>query len=329
MIGPATAGAAVVMPLAMVMTVVFASQDAAAAIDLGPGVPDKYVSAILDAAAACEDAELPPNVLAAQLKAESNFDPDVVSSAGAKGMAQFLPSTWQTWGIDGDGDGEASITNPFDAIASQGKFMCSLLKQFGEIELALAAYNAGPGAVETYGGIPPYPETVDYVKKIMEWAASPDFAVTYSSGGGGSWDGTPVDKMLPAGYRNPRSASDALAWAKAMEGRGQHYNGYCLKFVNDAFGSNSGRYPLAYQVWTNAPERLHHPKDTNPPPGAVVVWSNAGNMGRGAGHIAISVGGGKMLSTGPNGIETMDIASYAPANYYGWMPPKVASGNGG
>jgi soluble lytic murein transglycosylase-like protein len=101
-----------------------------------------------------------PALLAAQLMAESGFDPNAGSPAGAQGIAQFMPSTAAAYGL----------TNPFDpvaAIEAQAHLMSDLLRQFGSPELALAAYNAGPGAVEPCNCIPPYPETQAYVTRIL------------------------------------------------------------------------------------------------------------------------------------------------------------------
>ena len=101
-----------------------------------------------------------PALLAAQLMAESGFDPNASSPAGAMGIAQFMPGTAASYGL----------TNPFDpvaAIEAQAHLMSDLLRQFGSPELALAAYNAGPGAVEPCSCIPPYPETQAYVTRIL------------------------------------------------------------------------------------------------------------------------------------------------------------------
>jgi len=99
-------------------------------------------------------------LLAAQLEAESGFDPAAVSPAGAEGIAQFTPSTAAAYGL----------TDPFDAdlaIDAQAHLMSDLLKQFGSPALALAAYNAGPGAVQACGCIPAIPETTAYVARIL------------------------------------------------------------------------------------------------------------------------------------------------------------------
>jgi soluble lytic murein transglycosylase-like protein len=99
-------------------------------------------------------------LLAAQLYAESNFNPFAVSRAGARGIAQFMPGTGRTYGL----------TDPFDAVASisaQAHLMRDLLRQFGSVSLALAAYNAGSAPVSACGCVPPYPETQAYVARIL------------------------------------------------------------------------------------------------------------------------------------------------------------------
>jgi hypothetical protein len=120
-------------------------------------VPAQYRQMILDAA---QRFNVQPVLLAAQLKAESDFNPNAVSSAGAQGIAQFMPGTARSMGL----------SNPFDpraSILAQAKLMSQLIKQFGSVPKALAAYNAGPGAVQKYDGIPPYAETQAYVAKII------------------------------------------------------------------------------------------------------------------------------------------------------------------
>jgi len=120
-------------------------------------VPKRFRKAIL---ASAMKWNVSAALLAAQLYAESNFDPNAGSSAGAQGIAQFIPSTAAAYGL----------TDPYDpdqAIDAQGHLMSDLLKQFGSPALALAAYNAGPGAVSPCDCIPDYPETQAYVAKIL------------------------------------------------------------------------------------------------------------------------------------------------------------------
>jgi soluble lytic murein transglycosylase-like protein len=99
-------------------------------------------------------------LIAAQLYAESNFNPFAVSDAGARGIAQFMPGTARSYGL----------ANPFDAAASidaQAHLMRDLLRELGSVSLALAAYNAGPQAVARCGCVPDYPETQGYVARIL------------------------------------------------------------------------------------------------------------------------------------------------------------------
>jgi len=99
-------------------------------------------------------------LLAAQLYAESNFNPFAQSGAGAQGIAQFMPGTASAYGL----------SNPFDAAASidaQAHLMRDLLRRFASVPLALAAYNAGPAPVAACGCIPAIPETQSYVAKIL------------------------------------------------------------------------------------------------------------------------------------------------------------------
>ena len=120
-------------------------------------VPPRFRAPLLEAAARWS---VPAALLAAQLMAESGFDPLAVSPAGAQGIAQFMPSTAASYGLE----------NPFDPVAAidaQAHLMSDLLRQFGSPELALAAYNAGPGAVEACDCASPYAETRAYVTRIL------------------------------------------------------------------------------------------------------------------------------------------------------------------
>jgi len=120
-------------------------------------VPAKYQPLI---ARAAQRWSVGANLLAAQIYAESGFNPFARSPAGAVGIAQFIPSTARAYGL----------TDPFDpaqAIDAQAHLMHDMLARFGSVPLALAAYNAGPGAVAACGCVPPYPETRAYVAKII------------------------------------------------------------------------------------------------------------------------------------------------------------------
>jgi cell wall-associated NlpC family hydrolase len=103
-----------------------------------------------------------PSVLAAMASQESRFNSQAVSPAGAQGLMQFMPSTAKGLGVN--------PLDPASAIDGAARYLSSLTKQFGSTDLALAAYNAGPGTVSQYGGIPPYSETQNYVRSVMSKA---------------------------------------------------------------------------------------------------------------------------------------------------------------
>jgi len=142
------------------------------------GVPTDMISLFESAA---QSYGIPPQLLAAVAKAESGFDPQAVSSAGAEGLMQIMPSTAAGLGID-----------PFDptqAVYGAARILAGNIAEFGSIPLAVAAYNAGAGAVQRYGGIPPYPQTQEYVRIVLSYmsqASDLAFSNTVSTSQGGA-----------------------------------------------------------------------------------------------------------------------------------------------
>ena len=107
-----------------------------------------------------------PALLAGLVRQESNFNAAAVSPAGARGLTQLMPATAAGLGV-------ANPSDPVQALEGGARYLRRQLDAFGgDVTKALAAYNAGPGAVQRYGGVPPYAETQAYVQKVQAFAAA-------------------------------------------------------------------------------------------------------------------------------------------------------------
>lgn len=266
-------------------------------------VPREYEQDVVRAGKICP--EISGAVIAVQIGKESSWQPQAKSKAGALGLAQFMPDTWKTVGKDGDGDGKADVMNPHDAIYSQGHFMCSLAAQMkkliaagkvkGEVvNLALAAYNAGPGAVEEYGGIPPFTETQNYVKQITQRVDQ-----AKAGGGGGSGDGSRASKILAMARSK---IGKPYVWGAASDDVGYD----CSGLVQVAYAAAGIELAHSSATQCTAGSRVSQDQAQ---PGDLVCWS---------GHVAIYAGNNTIVEAATEGIPVRENTVYQMAGgpYY-------------
>ncbi len=121
--------------------------------------PLRHAEFVDEVRAASEIHGVDESLVRAIMHAESWFNPAAVSHAGAQGLMQLMPATQRRFGVDDPFD-------PVSNISAGTAYLAELLERFDDWELAVAAYNAGPGAVARHGGVPPYDETVEYLRRV-------------------------------------------------------------------------------------------------------------------------------------------------------------------
>jgi len=160
---------------------------------------------------AAAETGLNPNLLKALIDQESSFNPNAESPVGAKGYAQLMPDTARGLGVD--------ASDPRQNVLGGARYLKEQLDKFdGDIDKALAAYNAGPGAVEKYGGVPPYKETQDYVRSIKEKIGNEEAETPISE------EKVSPEENIPVEEENTPSAT---------EGREEDYNPIGVDRTND------------------------------------------------------------------------------------------------
>lgn len=300
-------------------------------------VPAEYRTWVEKAGKTCQ--LIPAPVIAAQIEAESNWNPNAQSRTPsgeviAQGISQFIPSTWKNVGMDvasknGDPtpDGVADPFTPGDAIMTQGKYVCALAEgvdkriKSGQITgdhltLTLAAYNAGINAVARAGGVPAFPETQNYVRKIKR------LMIRYSADGGNiagfggkvvaaavKWKGTPYSW----GGGTVNGPSEGF-------GKGRGIKGFdCSSLVQYAvYQASNGRMELP----RTSQEQVKQGKPVNAKdvrPGDVIgfMLNGPGNFD----HIGIYVGNGRIVHATKPGdvIKISDIRN----SYYTSKPQTI------
>lgn len=254
-------------------------------------VPPEYRDLVDAAGSICEG--ITPGLIAAQIAQESGWNPTITSPVGAAGIAQFMPATWASVGQDYNGDGTANVTDPADAIPAQGHYMCDQLAQVqaaiddGQVSgdpvtLALAAYNAGFGAVLNAGGIPAFSETQHYVEIIT--ANAPDYETnTTTTQGTASGDIT-----------------DAIAWAQSIAadnsyayvwgGEGAADGGYDCSGLTQEYASRLG-VSLPHLADAQAGYGTTVNSLAEAQPGDLLFWGSGTYH-----HVAIYAGDNMMIS---------------------------------
>lgn len=268
-------------------------------------VPPDYLEWVSRAGAVCADVSAP--LVAAQIEAESNWNPRATSPVGAKGMSQFMPGTWQTWGVDSAGkngqakpDGVADPFTPGDAIMTQARYDCWLARKVKSyripgdtVRLMLAAYNAGPDAVRSFRGVPPYPETQAYVSRILTLKEK------YSKAEAGTGEGEATTFGLRVAAYAKKWLGTPYSWGGgSVEGPGYGTDGRtrgfdCSALVQYAvYHASAGRLTLPRVSQSQATEgQAVKPADIAVGDVIAFALNGAGDWD----HIGIYVGGGQFI----------------------------------
>ncbi|MFE9341033.1 NlpC/P60 family protein [Streptomyces sp. NPDC007063] len=283
------------------------------AVSLAKGaVPAAYAELIQKWGNKCP--ALNPALLAAQLKQESGFNPDAQSPAKAQGIAQFIPATWATHGLDANGDGKRDVHDPEDAIPSAASYDCKLASNVKDVagnatDNMLAAYNAGPYAVIKYGGVPPYSETKNYVATIRRMEQS--FAA-------------PTGRLSPT-----KQGAGAISFAQSKLGTPYLWGGNGTAAQGGRFDC-SGLTKAAYaKVGVELPRVANdqydagpHPKRGELLPGDLVFFASDLTNSRSIHHVGIYVGGGKMINAPYTGAKIRYDPIDTP-DYFGATRPSA------
>ncbi|ONK13393.1 bifunctional lytic transglycosylase/C40 family peptidase [Streptomyces sp. MP131-18] len=275
-------------------------------------VPPEYEELVQHWGNLCDT--LSPAILAAQLGQESGWQTHVESHANAQGIAQFIPSTWATHGIDANGDGEANVWDPADAIPSAASYDCSLAGYVEDVpgdpvDNMLAAYNAGPYAVIQYNGVPPYEETQNYVRIIR--------------GAEASFAAPPEDTVLPP----LEQAATAVHFAQEHLGTPYEWGGDgtpedggrfdCSGLTKAAYAEAGIELPrVANDQWNAGP----HPERDELLPGDLVFFAYDLEDPRSIHHVGIYVGGGYMIDAPYTG-ATIRFDPIDSPDYFGATRP--------
>ncbi|MGO4883586.1 MAG: lytic transglycosylase domain-containing protein [Bryobacteraceae bacterium] len=147
--------------------------------------------------------QVSPELVDSVIQVESNYNPNALSPKGAQGLMQLIPATARRFGV-------SDVFDPEDNVQGGARYLRYLLELYrGDEALALAAYNAGEGAVARYGGVPPYPETQSYVAKVQQRLAGAPAAETETAARAVKPTGAQAETAPAETYRPIREVRDA------------------------------------------------------------------------------------------------------------------------
>ncbi|MEZ0064894.1 cell wall-associated NlpC family hydrolase [Streptacidiphilus sp. MAP12-20] len=307
-VAAAVVGLFVAFVAAVMLTAGSINQAAAqGTLSLAPGtVPTAYAGLIQQWGNLCP--ELTPPLLAAQLYQESGFSPTAQSPVGAQGIAQFMPGTWKIYGIDPTHTHTPSPWNPADAIPSAASYDCQLAKDTAGVpgdkqSNMLAAYNAGPYAVISAGGVPPIAETQHYVANIKKLALSFTAATTvgFSSQAAGA-----------IYYAQSKLGTPYLWGGEGLASQGYRFD--CSGLTQQAYASVGIALPrVAADQWYAGP----HPSRSQLQPGDLVFFSHDPHDPAQIHHVGIYVGGGYMINAPHTGAVIRFDSIDSEGDYFG------------
>lgn len=287
-------------------------------------VPDWARAPLQHAAQRCPEVTAP--VLAAQIETESNWNPNAHNGkSGADGLAQFLPGTWAEYGVDGDGDGRADPRNPADAIETQAAYMCYLVgfcrKNSGLrgdlLDLALASYNAGPGNVKAAGGVPPFAETVRYIKKIRDLANGKYSKADVPQNSGGRAGAVIARAAQQATAKTPYAwGGGTLEGPSNGTGRDSGVVGFdCSSLVRWAYYQGTGRQITLPRTSTAqfSASRGQPVSVGNLQPGDLMFWGSGGEIH----HVALYIGQDRMIEAPQSGDVVHETPIRVKGDYAG------------
>ncbi|MFE3559857.1 NlpC/P60 family protein [Streptomyces sp. NPDC059193] len=316
--------------IATVIAVAMAVADKEGADDLGNAgfgsgiakdapVPDWVRELILKNIATYGCPEITPSLIAAQLYTESTFDPKAQSKDPetgdpiADGIAQFIPTTWAVHGVDGDGDGDKDVWDPKDAIPAQMAYDCFLANEVKDVpgdktDNMLAAYNAGPYAVQKAGGIPPLKETRGYVKAIRELAAK--WAAVDDKGGIPLLPGSGGAEQAIA---TAKTALDTMyQWGGDCEPPFDHDRSRgcdCSSLMQFAWGSAGVNLPRVTYDQVHAGSAVSNVSELRP---GDLLFTRPGS--RGPEHVGMYIGNGEVIEAPKTGspVRIRPLSEWAP-----------------